>query len=196
MPPGAIAACTHNCGVWLNAETARELLEPSELVPSRLTTWFRERVPCPHCNKEMTLHGNDMALFQGCEEHGFWVDHETVSQTGLARPASAARVEAARATAREMRAEEERRKAEEAAARTRAEREAYEQSAEARRAREDAEAEARRLEAQRNRLRMPYIKLIQRMREGDILPLADYMLQLEDTVEKLKQRVQELEDAK
>jgi hypothetical protein len=196
MPPGAIAACTHSCGVWLNAEAAREVLEPSELTASRLTTWFRERVPCPHCNKQMTLYGTDMALFQGCNEHGFWVDHETVSQTGLARPASAARLDAARAAAREMRLEEERRKAQEREARAQAERDAYEQSAEARRAREEAEVETRRLEAQRNRLRMPYVKMLQRMREGDILPLADYMLQLEDTVEALKRRVQQLEDDK
>src|SRR4051812_26701811 len=107
MPPGAIAACTRSCGVWVNAETAQDVLVASELAKSRLTSWFRERVPCPHCSALMSLRGNDMALFQGCDDHGFWIDEETVSQTGLARPASAARVAIARDAAKQMRAEEE-----------------------------------------------------------------------------------------
>src|SRR5512143_477704 len=103
-----IGACIAGCGVWVVAETAPELFAADELKPSRLTTWFRERSPCPHCSTQMTLRGHDMALFQGCDEHGFWIDADTVGQTGLGRPATAGRLARARAAADALKVEVER----------------------------------------------------------------------------------------
>ena len=196
MPPGAIAACTRGCGLWVDAETARDAFVPAELVKSRLTGWFRERVPCPHCNTQMTLRGHDMALFQGCDDHGFWVDEETVGQTGLARPALAEQVQHARDVAREMRLDEERREAAEREARAALEREriARENSAEAIAARKAAdEAERRRQEALAWR-RAPIVGLLRQIAEHhDPVPLADYLIQLEEQVAQLRQRITVLE---
>lgn len=196
MPPGAIAACSHNCGVWVNAETARESFVDAELAPSRLTTWFRERVACPHCSTRMTLRGYDMALFQGCDEHGFWVDDETVGQTGLARPWVAPQIQRARDAAKAMRAEEERVAAEEKARREAAERErlAKENSADAIRARREKEIADNRAAEQKAWRRAPFMKLLRELTANDdLIPLADYMAQLQETVDWLKLRVESLE---
>lgn len=191
MPAGAVAACTHQCGVWLNAETAREMLS-AELAKSRLTSWFRDRVPCPHCNALMTLRGSDMALFQGCDEHGFWIDDETVGQTGLARPANAARVKVARETAKAIRRDEELREAAERAAREEAARALLEaeNSAEAIHARKEAEEiERRRQEALAWR-RVPYVKMLREMAQtGNFAPVADLLADLQEAIEDLRRRV-------
>jgi hypothetical protein len=182
--------------VWVNAETARDAFVPAELAPSRLTSWFRERVPCPYCQALMTLRGHDMALFQGCDDHGFWIDDETVGQTGLARAAVTPQVQRAREAAKAMRIEQERREASERDARAAAERERLERenSAEAIAARRAAdEAERRRQETLAWR-RAPVIRLLRHLTDQhDLAPLADYLIQLEDTIEQLGQRVHVLE---
>ena len=107
-PPGEIAACGNGCGVWIPSAIADQALLPDERRPSRLTSWARERVGCPVCITQMTLRGHDMTLFQGCDEHGFWIDGPVVMQTGLGRPTFAARLEAARARTAALAAEEQR----------------------------------------------------------------------------------------
>jgi hypothetical protein len=200
MPPGAIAACGWGCGVWVNHEAARDALLPAELVKSRLTTWFRERVPCPHCAAVMSLRGYDMALFQGCDEHGFWLDAETAGQTGLARPGVAPQVERAREAAKAFRVEQERREAEEREAREaddRARGEEWEAMSKKMRAAAEGDAERRRVaaaeESERRRLealawrRTPYVKLVRELVENhDLIPLADYLMQLEERLQRLE----------
>jgi hypothetical protein len=193
MPPGAIAACTHGCGVWVNAEASRDAFVPAEIAKSRLTTWFRERVSCPHCSAKMSLRGYDMSLFQGCDDHGFWIDDETVGQTGLARPAMAPLVQRAREAAKTLREEVAKREADERAAQKA-------QAAEDARLRAlDPEQVAKRQleehyrQAERRRVRLePYIQLVRTIAFNPNL-LADYLLQLEEKVTSLQQRVDELE---
>jgi chemotaxis protein histidine kinase CheA len=196
MPPGAMAACSWSCGVWVNREAAQDAFAAAELAPSRVATWFRERVPCPHCSTRMTLRGHDMALFQGCEEHGYWVDEETVDQTGLARPWVAPQVQRARDAAKAMRAEREARDAAEREARDAAERlraadwEAM--SAKMRAAADAAERERQRHERIRAERLRPFLMLVQATAFAP-QQLADYLMQLEDKVTALQQQVAELQ---
>lgn len=194
MPPGAIAACTRGCGVWVNAETARDALLPNERAPSRLTTWFRECVPCPHCSTQMTLCGYDMSLLQGCEEHGYWIDEETVSQTGLARPLVAPQVQRARDAAKALRLEQDRRDKEDRASRLAEERSRRESSAEALAALAAQKERERREAADRVARLRPYVQLLAPMfARGDFLPLAEHLMTLHETVETLKRRIANLE---
>jgi hypothetical protein len=78
-----IAQC--GCGTWVSAFAAPVLLEERELRPDPITRWWRKREPCPVCEDQMTLRGDEPGLFQGCDLHGFWVDADTVEHTGLAR---------------------------------------------------------------------------------------------------------------
>jgi hypothetical protein len=86
--------------VWVSAAFAAKALEPVERAVNRVTNWWRPLVACPHCNEAMTRRGHDMVPFQGCDEHGYWIDDENVGQTGLARRAFAPLLDAARKHAR------------------------------------------------------------------------------------------------
>jgi hypothetical protein len=141
----------------------------------------------------MSLRGYDMSLFQGCDDHGFWIDDETVGQTGLARPAMAPLVQRAREAAKTLREEVAKREADERAAQKA-------QAAEDARLRAlDPEQVAKRQleehyrQAERRRVRLePYIQLVRSIAFNPNL-LADYLLQLEEKVSSLQQRVDELE---
>jgi hypothetical protein len=196
MPPGAIAACSWGCGVWVNLEAAQDAFVASELAPSRVATWFRERVPCPHCSKRMALRGYDMALFQGCEDHGYWIDDETVGQTGLGRPWVAPQIQRARDAAKAMRAEREAREAAEREAREEAERArggAWEAVAAKMRAAADAAEQERERQVRIRTARLqPYITLV-KSTEHRPDQLAAYLMELEDKVIALQQQVAELQ---
>ncbi len=128
---GEIIACIEGCGIWVSSEAAQTAFEASELAPSRIVSWFRTRVGCPLCSKQMTLRGHDMSLFQGCDSHGFWVDDSTITQTGLGRSSMTARLRDARDAAQRIIDE-----------RARPEREAREREAAARQRELDLEREA------------------------------------------------------
>jgi len=194
MPPGAIAACGWGCGVWVNLDSARDGFAATELAKSRLTKWFRTLAPCPHCSTMMTMRGYDMSLFQGCDEHGFWVDDETVGQTGLVRPAIAPQVQRARDRAKVLRVEQEAREAEERAAREAEERnrdagwEAMENKMRA----AAAEQERRRQESLRIARLLPYLRTVKAI-ENDPEALATLLMRLEEKIDLLQARIVELE---
>lgn len=185
---GDISACLDGCGVWVTPEAAGTAFEPSELHASRLTSWFRQRCACPSCGKTMTLRGHDMSLFQGCDAHGFWVDDSTITQTGLGRLAIAPRVTQARAAAKARRealariaAEgRERMQAEEHEAATRRE-DAARAVAEAKEARERALREAKR-HALTTKVRAA-------LASGEVGPLVDELIRLDDAITQLAHRV-------
>lgn len=177
--------------MWVPAAFAVTSLEPVERAVNRVTNWWRPLVGCPHCNEAMTRRGHDMVPFQGCEEHGFWIDDENVSQTGLARRAFAPVLDAARKHARSISEERKRaRIAEEQRERLAA---IEEQNRRVELAhRKDEEAAAARLAAAqereaRERACQPYFDLVRRaMAGGDPLPLAERLMKLEQMVRELR----------
>jgi hypothetical protein len=184
-PPGDLVACIDGCGIWVAAEIANDVLEPAELHPSRITSWFRKRCACPMCGTQMTLRGHDMSLFLGCDTHGMWIDDSTVTQTGLGRAAVAARLIDARKAAASKRAERDRLKAEEDARRS-AELRTLEEhiEADARARKEAIAAAARALQARQDAVR-PYLELL-RMAVRDPLPLAEKLHELEQRIARLE----------
>jgi hypothetical protein len=177
--------------VWIPAALAETALEPIERAANRVTNWWRPLVACPHCNEAMTRRGHDMVPFQGCDEHGFWIDDENISQTGLARRAFAPLLETARKHARAI-ADQRKRERDEEQERARI----AEQQWEARRTdlareeREAAVAAARAAKAERRAREnacQPYLELVQKALEGgDPLPLAERLMRLEQLVEALR----------
>jgi hypothetical protein len=176
--------------VWVSAAFAAKALEPVERAVNRVTNWWRPLVACPHCNEAMTRRGHDMVPFQGCDEHGYWIDDENVGQTGLARRAFAPLLDAARKHARafadELKhaelAEQER---ERFAEREReARRTALEQEERA-----SAVATARAAKAKRDARELacqPYLDLVRTALDGgDALPLAERLMKLEQMVQDL-----------
>ena len=78
-----VATC--GCGTWVSSFAAPAVLAKHEVRPNVLTKWWRKREPCPLCEEQMLLRGDEPGLFQGCDIHGFWIDADTVEHTGLAR---------------------------------------------------------------------------------------------------------------
>jgi hypothetical protein len=194
MPPGALAACSARCGVWVDASIAAEALMADERLPSRLTSWARERVGCPSCGTRMTLRGHDMMLFQGCDDHGFWIDAEVVGQTGLGRQVLAARLADARKRAAAVTALEERAKQaarDEAAERARERNEAI--AAEREALEETARAE-RREQAERAAAMGPFLTAARQIAH-DPEQLAEILVRLDQKVAALTARVADLERA-
>lgn len=198
LPPGDLSVCTADCGAWLNAEAASRALAAAELAPSRLTSWSRERAACPICGTQMTLRGHDMTLFLGCDGHGFWIDRETVTQTGLGHPRNTAWLADARARSKALVAEQRRtEEAErEAAAKREREREREESEAAARAWHEKNEREKaeRREMAARAAAREPYASALREMiRTGFPDEIADLLARQDRQITKLSERVVELE---
>lgn len=188
-PPGEIVACVDGCGVWVTAAIAADVLEPSELSPSRITSWYREPCGCPLCGAQMTLHGHDMSRFLGCPTHGMWIDDSTVTQTGLGRVAVVARLIEARKAAKSKRDERERLRAEESARRL-AEQETLAKRVEAdSRARHEAAAAAARALQAREAAVRPYLELLRRA-EHDPVPLAEKLYDLEQRIARLERGAQ------
>lgn len=198
MPPGELTLCTADCGAWLDAGAASRAMNAAELAPSRLTSWARERAACPSCGTQMTLHGYDMTMFLGCEGHGFWIDFDTISQTGLGRPVNAVWLADARARAKALGAEQ--RRIEEAnrdaADKQRREREREQTEAAARGWHEKNEREKaeRREQAARAAAREPYADALREMmRSGFPDEIADLLARQERQLAELAARVAELE---
>lgn len=195
---GDIVACIDGCGIWVHAETAAAF-DASELRPSRITSWFRERCACPQCGKPMTLRGHDMSLFQGCDAHGFWVDDSTVTQTGLGRLAVASRIVHARAQAKTRKEGIERAAAEERERKLAEERDARERGTTLEVERARARAEAERLAREAEEARRVAIRLARRkelgdrirsaIASGDVEPLVDELMRLNDALELLASRM-------
>jgi len=194
MASGSLASCVSGCGVWVSSEIASDALTGDELRPSRLPTWARVRVGCPVCGTQMTLRGHDMTLFQGCDPHGFWIDAPVVTQTGLGRPAVAARLAGARARAAAIVEEEKRleRAVHEAALLREREREASRV-----REREQllaAEQEYERAAAEREAALKPFLQIVESaVQLGHKRPLAELLQRLEGRVAELSARLAELE---
>ena len=132
-----------------------------------------------------------MVPFQGCEEHGFWIDEENISQTGLARRAFAPLLEAARKHARSLADERKRARIEAYEREQMAERERDARlAALEREARESAVAATRAAKAERvarERACQPYLDLVQQALDGgDPLPLAERLMKLEKMIEELR----------
>ncbi len=194
MPSGELAACAADCGMWLAASAASRALAADELAPSRLTSWARERVACPICGTQMTLRGHDMTLFQGCDGHGFWLDRETVMQTGLAHPRHAPWLADARARAKALAAELRRAEEETRERAAKLEREESEAAARAWQEKIEREKAERREQAARAALREPYASALREMmRSGFPDAIADLLAGQERTITKLAERVNELE---
>lgn len=194
LPPGDLAVCVAGCGVWVALAIASEALEADELRPSRIPTWARVRVGCPVCGTQMTLRGHDMTLFQGCDDHGFWIDGPTVTQTGLGRPALAARLASARSRATAIVEEEQRleRAVREAANLREREREAARERV--RQQAQAAEEQHRRDAAEREASLRPFLDTVElAFRLGQQRPLAELLQRLEGAVAELRARVVELE---
>ncbi len=177
--------------MWIPAALAETALEPIERAANRVTTWWRPLVACPHCNEAMIRRGHDMGPFQGCEEHGFWIDDENVSQTGLARRTFAPLLDAARKHARSLGDERKRARIEEFERQRVAEREWEARRTDlAREEREAAVAAARAAKAERaarERACQPYLELVRNALDGgDPLPLAERLMKLEKMIEELR----------
>lgn len=85
LPPLEVAACPGGCGTWVSVFAAPEVLTEVDRRRDPVTRWWRMREPCPMCSEKMALCGDDPALLQGCELHGYFVDADTIAKTGLAR---------------------------------------------------------------------------------------------------------------
>jgi hypothetical protein len=82
LPPLDVATCGGCRGVWVTAFASSVVLSASDLRRSHVS-WWRVREHCPLCDERMQTFG-DAAVFQGCEDHGYFIDADVVPQTGLA----------------------------------------------------------------------------------------------------------------
>ncbi len=94
LPALDVAPCPAQCGTLVSAFAATEIFSVKELRIDAVTRWWRRREPCPLCKEAMTLRGVNPGYFQGCEGHVFWVDADTIAQTGLANGFDAAKLQA------------------------------------------------------------------------------------------------------
>ena len=94
LPALDVAPCPAQCGTLVSAFAATEIFSAKELRIDAATRWWRRREPCPLCKEAMTLRGVNPGYFQGCEGHVFWVDADTIAQTGLANGFDAAKLQA------------------------------------------------------------------------------------------------------
>lgn len=172
----------------MSAAAAAVVFTPEETVVNDLTRWWRVRAPCPLCSEQMTLRGFGDALFQGCDAHGFFVDQDTVGNTGLARPGLRDRLTKMREDADRHRAE--------LARREEAERKADEERAAAV-AKEKAAAKARREELKRAQGHEQRAKLVTRINAalatGNGEHIADEILRLEQMINALANRLTDAE---
>ena len=136
----------------------------------------------------MTRRGHDMVPFQGCDEHGYWIDDENVSQTGLARRAFAPLLDAARKHARTLAEERKRERMLEH------ERQQQEEARRLAREQQRQEAAVAHVRAQlderaaRERACQPYLDLVRgAIAGGDPLPLAERLMKLEEMVRALRE---------
>ena len=85
LPPTDVAACAKGCGTWVSQFASTEVLTDADRKPDPVTRWWRVRAPCPVCAEKMLLCGHEPGLLQGCAQHGYFIDADTIQHTGLAR---------------------------------------------------------------------------------------------------------------
>ncbi len=183
LPAVDVAACPARCGTWVSTFAASEVLTEIDRRPDPMTRWWRMREPCPVCGEKMLLYGDDPALLQGCELHGYFIDADTIAKTGLARGVDLVALERKRDDPSRIDAEREhllrveQERAHEAAERERAEREL---------AKRQADREKRLLEqsARDQRAQRIYDLLLLDNRTG----LVEYLLALEDRIAALEKQ--------
>ncbi len=189
LPPADLAACIAECGTWISADAAAVMLEPEEIRENRLIRWERVRAPCPRCNTKMLLRGVEPGLFQGCSEHGYWIDADMVEHTGLARTGLKKRLDQMVETRDAFRREQARREADEAE-RARL-REAEERAREAERAGQEQQRKRAWIGAKRS-------KIVERVNaaiaSGDSGAIVDELLRLETLIEALADRLTDVEN--
>ena len=133
----------------------------------------------------MTLRGEDPGLLQGCDQHGFFVDADTIKHTGLARGVDVAALERKRSDT--ARVEAEREALAEAAEKDRQ----YKNEIERKEALVQGKVEAMHAEdAAKYDRRISLIKL---GAGGLSMTVVTYILDLEERVAKLENRLAELE---
>jgi hypothetical protein len=186
LPALDIAACSQGCGTWVSRFAASVAFREGETVENKLTRWWRVRAPCPECGDKMTLRGDDPALLQGCDVHGYFVDADVVAHTGLARGDFDAALAKKREDTAVVEAEQEE-----------AERLAVEKARE----REARERTDPRIAELRRRFATPIAPLPDdpfesiktALREGRVVPLIDHLRALTERVAELEARASELE---
>jgi hypothetical protein len=181
LPPTDVAACLHGCGTWISQFAATELLDETDMRLDPVTRWWRVRSPCPICREQMQLYGDDPGLLQGCAQHGFFIDADTIEHTGLAKGIDVAAIERKRADVERVQAERER-LAEVAERRRQLELQKERAESELRKKLEamNAEDRAKHAAAQRQ------AQVARLMSAGATAALADYILELEERIHTLE----------
>jgi hypothetical protein len=185
LPATDVAQCAKGCGTWVSQFASTEVLTDDDRKPDPVTRWWRVREPCPLCSEKMTLRGQDPGLLQGCDQHGFFIDADTIQHTGLARGVDIAALERKRADS----------------GRVEAEREALAEAAEKER-QQKIEIERKeallhgKVEAMNAEDAAKYdrrINLIKLGAGGLSMTVVTYILDLEDRVARLERRLDDLE---
>jgi hypothetical protein len=185
LPPTEVAACVHGCGTWVSQFASTEVLTETDRKPDPVTRWWRVRAPCPMCGEKMALCGEEPGLFQGCEQHGYFIDADTIEHTGLGRGVDHAAIEAKRADS--ARVEAEREAIAEVAERQRK----HKLEIEAREAGLGARVdEIKRQETAKDDRRAKTFRLLA---AGVNVTVANYILDLEDRIASLERRLEETE---
>lgn len=196
LPPLDIAACPDECGTWVSAQVSTVTFDPDEVRENLVTRWWRVRAPCPICAEKMTLRGLDDIHFQGCDQHGFWVDADTISKTGLVRPDLRERIQRVHDDADAQRAELERR----ARIKEKADRDRERADAQARldadaRERQRAEREAIRERQRTAAMRTSIEKnVIRALASGNAASLVDEIVRLQEMIVDLAERLTDVEN--
>ena len=185
LPPMDVAQCEKGCGTWVSQFAASVVLTETDRRPDPVTRWWRVRAPCPLCSEKMKLFGDDPALLQGCELHGYFVDADTVKSTGLSRGVDIAALESKRSDTETVDAERA------ALEESRLREEQRKQDIQ----RREAEVGARidnmtREEALGDERHTRYLGLIT---TGSSPMVANYVLDLEARVRRLEQRLEQLD---
>jgi hypothetical protein len=185
LPPTDVAQCPKGCGTWVSQFASTEVLTDADRKPDPVTRWWRVREPCPLCSEKMTLRGQDPGLLQGCDQHGFFIDADTIQHTGLARGVDIAALERKRADS--GRVEAERDALAEAAENDRRQRLELERKEALIRDKVVAMNDADATTYDRR------INLIKLGAGGLSMTVVNYILDLEDRVARLERRISDLE---
>lgn len=188
LPPLDIAACPDECGTWVSAQASTVTFDPDEVRENLVTRWWRVRAPCPICAEQMTLRGVLDVHFQGCDRHGFWVDADTISQTGLVRPDLRERIKRMHEDVEAQRAEIERRAR--AKANDQREREREEEQARLAAAQRHAVRERQRSAAMRASIEE---NVARALASGKATSIVDEIVRLQEMIVDLAERLTDVE---
>src|SRR5438045_3372045 len=98
MPATEVTSCA--CGTWLSAFAADIVLSATERTPNRATRWWRRREPCPQCDEQMLLYGEEPGLRARVAARGHAFDVR--SRAARTLPAGAADADAGRVAPRDL----------------------------------------------------------------------------------------------